>query len=124
MILIIGGAYQGKREYAKAAFSLREEEIFTCAGETPDFSFRCMDRLEEFTLACVKAGTDPVEYFRGAEAQWADKILICQDMSSGVVPMGAEIRAWRQENGRLCRYLAGEAEQVYRVFCGLEQRLK
>lgn len=122
MILIIGGAYQGKREYAKTAFSLREEDI--CTGEKPDFSFRCVDRLEEFTLACVKAGADPVEYFRETKAQWADKILICQDMSSGVVPMGAEIRVWRQENGRLCRYLAAEAQQVYRIFCGLEQRLK
>ena len=32
MKLIIGGAYQGKRAFAKTAFSLGEEDIFTCHG--------------------------------------------------------------------------------------------
>ena len=38
MKLIIGGAYQGKRDFAKAAFSLTESDIFTCTGEKMDFS--------------------------------------------------------------------------------------
>ena len=50
--------------------------------------------------------------------------MICQDIFCGVVPMGAELRAWRQDTGRLCQYLAGEADRVSRIFCGLEQRLK
>ena len=56
--------------------------------------------------------------------QWKDSVLICQDISSGVVPMEAQLRQWRNANGRLCQYLAGQADQVIRVFCGLEQRLK
>ena len=43
---------------------------------------------------------------------------------SGVVPLGADMRAWRQMNGLLCRYLSGEAARVSRLFCGLEERLK
>ena len=31
MILIIGGAYQGKLDYAKEKFGLRDEDIFDCA---------------------------------------------------------------------------------------------
>ena len=50
--------------------------------------------------------------------------LICRDIFCGVVPMGAENRAWRQKTGRLCQYLSREAEQVSRIFCGLEQRMK
>ena len=53
MILIIGGAYQGKLSYAKAAFSLASEDIFTCTGTEIDFSKRCIDALEEFCYACV-----------------------------------------------------------------------
>lgn len=45
-------------------------------------------------------------------------------MFCGVVPMGAETRAWRQDTGRLTQYLSREAEHVSRIFCGLEQRLK
>ena len=48
MILIIGGAYQGKLDYAKAAFSLAPEDIFTCTGTEIDFSKPCVNALEEF----------------------------------------------------------------------------
>ena len=124
MVLIIGGAYQGKLDYAKAAFDLFDDEIYTCTDSKIDFSRRCINRLEEFTYACVRDGVNPVDYFKTRREEWADRILICQDISSGVVPMGAENRAWRQATGRLCQYLAGEAGQVSRIFCGLEQRLK
>lgn len=124
MILIIGGAYQGKLDYARTAFALQENEIFTCSGTKVDFSKRCLNALEEFTWACAEAGTDPVEDFRANWEKWKDSILICRDLFCGVVPMDPRERQWRQDTGRLCQYLAGEAEQVSRIFCGLEQRLK
>ena len=124
MVLIIGGAYQGKLEYARPIFSVTQEEIFPCTGTEIDFSKRCVNALEEFTYACVQAGVEPVDYFRTHREQWQESILICQDLSCGVVPMGADMRQWRQETGRLCQYLAKEAGTVSRIFCGLEQRLK
>lgn len=124
MVLIIGGAYQGKLDFAKSAFGLTHSDIFTCTGGKIDFSRRCVDRIEEFTFWCAEQGTDPVAYFREHREQWQGAILICEDLSSGVVPMGAQMRAWRQLNGLLCRYLAGEASRVSRLFCGLEERLK
>ena len=72
----------------------------------------------------MQSDADAVEIFRSCREQWRDSILICEDISAGVVPMGADMRAWRQMNGLLCRYLSGEAAQVSRLFCGLEQRLK
>ncbi|MBQ1460152.1 MAG: bifunctional adenosylcobinamide kinase/adenosylcobinamide-phosphate guanylyltransferase [Oscillospiraceae bacterium] len=124
MVLIIGGAWQGKLDFAKETYSLAEEDVFTCQGVEIDFSRRCVDRLEEFTLACVQAEKDPVAYFEGREELWRNSILICGDISCGVVPMSAELRLWRNETGRLCQYLAKNAARVSRIFCGLEQRLK
>ena len=124
MHLIIGGAYQGKRAFAETRFQLKPGDIFSCTGEDPDFSYKCLDRLEEFTLACVKAGRDSVAFFRENRERWEDSALILGDISAGVVPVDAEMRAWREENGRLGRYLAEQAESVHRIFCGLEQRLK
>ena len=120
MKLIIGGAYQGKRDFAKAAFSLTESDIFTCTGPEIDFSRPCIYKIEEFTAQ----HPDPVSYFQEHQEQWKDSILVLQDIFSGVVPMGAENRAWRQRTGRLAQYLSREATQVSRIFCGLEQRLK
>lgn len=124
MVLIIGGAYQGKRDFAKSRFSLSETDIFDCTGGEIDFSKRCIDHLEEFTYACARDGIDAVHYFQSHRELWRDSILICRDIAAGVVPMGADMRSWRQMNGRLCRYLSGEAERVSRLFCGLEERLK
>ena len=124
MILIIGGAYQGKLDFAKEAFCLTPEDIFTCTGTEIDFSKRCVNGLEEFCYACIGQNIDPMVYIQSHGEDWRDSILICNDLSSGVVPIDPVQRQWRHTTGRLCQYLAGEASQVSRIFCGLEQRLK
>lgn len=125
MELIIGGAYQGKREYAKSRFALTEGDIYTCRedGEIR-WSARCIAGLENIALRCVREGSDPVELFKIHKSQWRESVLICEDIFCGVVPLGTENRAWREAAGRLCAYLTSEAESVTRMFCGLAQRLK
>lgn len=120
MILIIGGAYQGKLDYAKSAFNISDEDVFTCNGGEIDFSKRCIYKIEEFTCGYP----DPIGYFKLHREEWQNSILVLQDIFCGVVPMGAETRAWRQNTGQLAQYLSKEATQVSRIFCGLEQRLK
>ena len=118
MILIIGGAYQGKLDFARAQLGI--SEAYTCTGPEIDFSPGCIYKIEQFA-ACH---SDPVGYFESRRELWKDSILILEDISCGVVPMGAENRAWRQRNGRLAQYLSKEADRVSRIFCGLELRLK
>ncbi len=124
MKLIIGGAYQGKLEFAKTAFGIQDADIFTCEDCEIDFTKPCIRHIEEFCLACVRAGTDPIAYFKDHKEEWKDAVLICRDLFCGVVPLQAELRAWRQDTGKLCQYLSKEAESVSRIFCGLEQKLK
>ena len=124
MHLIIGGAYAGKLDVAREHYDLTPEEIFDCREGSPDFSRRCIRHLEDFTIACVRRDEDPVAYFQGHRDQWQDSVLICRDISGGVVPMSREDRRWREATGHLCQYLSKEADRVSRVFCGLEQRLK
>lgn len=118
MILIIGGAYQGKLEYAKNTLGVTD--VHTCTDAEIDFSKGCIYRIEEF----ARVHPDPVGYFEANREAWRDSVLICRDIFCGVVPLEAEDRAWRQRTGRLCQYLSKEAAQVSRIFCGLEQRLK
>lgn len=120
MILMIGGAYQGKLDFAKEKFQIADDEIFICSDGTVDFSKRCIAGLEEFAKSCA----DPVAFFQAHQAQWKDSILILTDISCGVVPMDAAQRQWRNSVGRLAQYLSREADRVSRIFCGLEQRLK
>ena len=53
MIVIIGGAFQGKMDYAKSEFGLQEKEVFHCSGENMviDFDKKAINNLERFTLA-------------------------------------------------------------------------
>ena len=120
MILIIGGAYQGKLDFAKEAFGVTDADVYICTGDEIDFSKRCIYRIEEFTAR----HPDPIDYFDAHREAWRNSILILQDISCGVVPLEAENRVWRQNTGRLSQYLSRKADRVSRVFCGLEQRLK
>lgn len=124
MILIIGGAYQGKLDYAKTTFGLTSQEVYTCGGTEIDFTKPCINALEEFCYACIRQNIDPIAYFQAHREAWQNSFLICNDLSSGVVPIDPVQRQWRHTTGRLCQYLAGQAQQVSRIFCGLEQRLK
>ena len=54
----------------------------------------------------------------------AAEAVISREIGSGVVPLDAGERAWRERHGRLLRQLAEQAGHVYRIFCGLTEVLK
>lgn len=119
MVLIIGGAYQGKLDYARRTYGLKDEDIFRCTEDGKiDFSRRCICDLQEYVLACVREGDEPHCAFR------PDAVVLCRDISCGVVPVDPVLRAWREATGRLLNRLATDAEHVVRLFCGLPQVLK
>ena len=126
MIFIIGGSYQGKREYAQNAFGLTASDVFLCTEETTeiDFSKRIIAGIEQFALGCVKRGEEPKNYWVEHMETLQNSILISDDISCGVVPIDATTRAWREASGRANNYLASEAVQVIRVFCGIGQVIK
>lgn len=123
MILVFGGAYQGKLDYVRNNFGI--DKVSDCSdGSRPDFAADAVYGIDGFVLQCVRDGVEAAEIFREEKELWQEKILIMTDVSQGLVPMEAEQRAFREMNGRLLLYLAAEAEQVHRVFCGLGKRVK
>jgi len=117
MIFITGGAYQGKLEYAKEIFNLKDDEIYTCTKNSmPDFSYRCIYHIENYVYYCIKNQIEPI--FPESE------IIIGRDISSGIVPIDPLIRLFREEYGRYCQKLAKKSERVIRLFCGIAQFLK
>ena len=124
MELIIGGAYQGKLDYAREALNISSHFECTIESDNIDFSSGCVCGLEKFALACLRAGKSPVERIKELENMWKNCVLIANDISQGVVPIDAEMRAWREETGRMLNYLAGKADHVHRVFLGIGQVIK
>ena len=50
MILIIGGAYQGKLDFAKETFGVTDADVYICGEDEIDFSKRCIYKIEAFVL--------------------------------------------------------------------------
>lgn len=128
MILVIGGAYQGKLDYVKETYGLTDEDVFTCEeGSTAvGFDEKVVDHFERYVLALIKAGQVP-ERAVGMQLRanrYKGRIIICDDISQGVVPMDATERAWREGVGRTMVRLAGQADKVVRVFCGIPEVVK
>lgn len=123
MIFIFGGAYQGKLDYAVENFEI--ETVCDCRdGKEPDFSMDAVCGLEGFVRKCADEDRDATEFFRVNRGKWQDSILIMTDVSQGVVPIDASVRKYREMSGRTMTYLAGEADQVIRVFCGIGKKVK
>ena len=123
MILIFGGAYQGKLNYAKANFNV--DTIWDCsAGAVPNFEADCICGIEGYVMESAKSGEDPRKCFEENRDLWQDSVLVVTDTSQGVVPIDRTVREFREMNGRLLLWLAGEADRVIRVFCGIGKDMK
>lgn len=125
MVLIFGGAYQGKVEFALEKFNLSKKDVFDCTDlEDIDYSAKVINNLDQRILGFVREGVEAKEVLSLNIEKLKDKVIIVNDISQGVVPMEKELRAWREMVGRAMLYLSKEADQVYRVFCGIGQQIK
>ena len=126
MILIYAGAYQGKLDFARKSFGIKDDDICYCNSdmESIDFGKKVIYGLEKFIYGYEKRGQSADEYIRAQLPLMNDKIIICEDISRGLVPMDKLERAWRETNGRVVNAVAAEADEVYTVFCGIESRIK
>ena len=106
MIFVTGPLYAGKREYIRNALGLSEA----------DFRARAVWDVQELAL-----GEDLLAL---AERLAEKDIVIATELGGGLVPIDRTGREKREAAGRLACLLAGRADTVVRVCCGLGQVLK
>ena len=116
MILIIGGAFQGKLAYALKAYNLTENDVCDLAVSHPEPGYKCYWHLE----ALSRRNNDITRFLPLFE----DADVIARQVNGGIVPMDGAERAWRENYGVLLQQLAKKAEHVTRVFCGIAEELK
>ena len=128
MILIFGGAYQGKLEYAQERFGISDADIYHCTDEITALEIpidkKIINNLENWILALVKAEVNVSDALRQLIDANPNTIIICTDISCGIVPMSPQDREWREAVGRSMAVLSREAAEVVRVFCGIPTVLK
>jgi len=123
--LIIGGSYQGKTAFAKEKFSLSDEDICVCTRDKmPDFSKKCISHCENYVAYCLKNNKGgEILSLPPQNDDGSARIIICDDIFCGVVPLDSFQRKLREECGLFLQKIAKNAS-VYRVFCGIGQRIK
>ena len=125
MHLIIGGRYMGKLAYARTLYG-KDVPICDLAAEEPEsmFTARLVVNLHDGVLSILKRGLQVRDFFEANLSRIDDKILIGDEIGSGIVPVDPFERLWRDETGFLYQFLAARAELVDRVWAGIPCRLK
>jgi len=124
MILIFGGAYNGKLEFVKEKYNIKNEDIFFCTDEHLKFDKKVLCGLHAFTRSCVLNEINSLELLETNINSLKDKIIMCDEINSGIVPIEKQDRAWREETGRVLQFLTKHSSSVYRIFFGLQEKLK
>lgn len=129
MIVIVGGRYQGKREFARKLSGLEETEFAAMVAQagriSPEEAIgkRCLVDFQDFLRRIMESGTDPQE-FVSAVLETEPEIVTLAEVGSGLVPMERFERDWRDAVGVAGQRLVARADTVYRVTCGLPLLIK
>ena len=126
MVLVIGGAYQGKLDYVKEKFDIKDSDIYFCNDENTqiDFDKKVICGIHKFVLAMIKNNKQPILYIQQNIDKFKDKIIICDDISCGVVPIDYEKRMLREQIGHCLSIFSKNSDKVVRLFCGIPTKLK
>lgn len=124
MMLVTGGCFQGKTQYACKTFGVSKEEAAdgaVCPMEEL-YQTKLLYHFHEYIQRMMKAGQEfSVERLKEENPK---VILVTNELGCGVVPVDQFDRAYREKTGRICCQIAREAVQVHRVVCGIGTVIK
>ena len=138
MVLIVGGAYQGKITWAKEHYpkldwidgeTCTEEEIYRCQGI---FHFhKYIERLMRKRYEEKEENVDFIDEFicmtdiaDRLHRENPDIVIVTDEIGYGIVPIDPFERTYREVVGRVCTRIAKYSESAYRIICGIEMKLK
>ena len=126
MIFVTGGAYQGKRPFAKQLTGLPDACFVDGAVCTREEALQAaaIDHLHLLIRRLLSEGEEPEAFVRELLAAERLQLVLSDEVGCGVVPIDPFERRFRDEAGRAGQMLAAQADEVYRVYCGIGKRIK
>lgn len=142
MILVVGGGYQGKRNFVVDDSWNNKESVFaSCRPCSLDFNQKntadgqidmfekayetpLVTHLESYVKRALERNMNPELFLERILTRNEKVVLIADEIGSGLYPPGDFEREWREAAGRISQKAALAAEQVYRVVCGIGTRIK
>lgn len=146
MRLIIGGAYQGKKEYVKRKYHIEESQVWQGGYPVAEGDWKCINGLHNIIKSMLAMPTGQYNGLREKTGRSEDEpdgktefiirqihqmvgqrpgiVLICDEVGGGIVPVEKADRDYRECVGRALCELAKTADTVERVHCGIGHTVK
>lgn len=132
MKVVIGGCAQGKLDYVlqhgeRESFLIFDgrlpgkEEIQESRAQK---KIVVINHFHQWMREIFLQGQNPEALLSDFMKDVPDAVVISDETGNGIVPADALERACREQTGRMLVKLAGHADEVVRVICGIGQRIK
>lgn len=125
MRLVVGGAFQGKFRFAREKLNIQDGWV---DGDDCQFSdiYRCrgIQHFHRYVRRALDDHYSLLDLAAKLREKNPDITILTNELGSGVVPVDQFDRIYRDELGRVCEELASEADEVYRVICGIGMVIK
>lgn len=122
--MVIGGAYEGKLDYARK----RYPDICWADGEICDMEeiFRCggIYNFHKYIARWMREGKEAPNLPEKIKAKNPALVIVTDEIGCGIVPVDVFQREYREATGRICTELAAFSDEVYRVICGINTKIK
>ena len=127
MKLVIGGYAQGKLNYV-----LERNHSDGCIvwdgmlphEAEPQGKMIVIDHFHSWVRERMKQNGNPEGEVAAFMEAHPECTIISDEIGNGIVPVDGFEREYRERTGRILTKLAGQAEEVVRVICGIGQKIK
>ena len=123
MILITGGAYQGKTAYAQAHVPYEMTDGSCCAFDEVKRA-KILKNYHILVRRLIDADMDAEAFTQELCAENPACIILIDEIGSGIIPLEKSERIWRETVGRCGCIIAAHADSVIRLVCGIPTPLK
>ena len=126
MIMVTGGAFQGKKNFTTKRFDLQETDILN--GENCDFkkvfSAKCVTDYHLLVKRLIDKNADPLEFTEKLCKTNPKIIVIINEIGCGIIPIEKSDRIWREQTGRAGCIISENSSAVIRICCGIPTIIK
>ncbi len=126
MIMITGGAYQGKIEFAEKLLSADRSSFVNGSECEFDeiFGAICVNEYHLLVRRLIAENHDPLGFTEEFCRRSPDTAVIINEIGAGIIPLEKSDRQWRENAGRCGRIIAEHSDKVYRICCGIPMLIK
>ena len=126
MIMITGGAFSGKKDYAKKRFDFSDDDILN--GENCSlnavFSAKCIADYQLIVKRLLEEKADVQTFTKRLCKENPSAVVIINEIGAGIIPLEKSDRIWREETGRSGCLIARNSSEVIRLACGIPTTIK